>query len=78
METERYALKTRKKLVLLKIYQMVKLATPICPHTLYAGHHFTTTLESVSAGFPAYLFLWEAIEPLQVLGGTMIPPLDPE
>jgi len=35
----------------------------------------TATLEPVSAGFLAYLFLWEALEPLQVLGGTMLPPL---
>nr|MBC8418301.1 DMT family transporter [Desulfobacterales bacterium] len=32
----------------------------------------TATLEPISAGFFAYLFLGEALEPLQIVGGAMV------
>ena len=32
----------------------------------------TATLEPISAGFIAYLFLGEILEPLQILGGVLV------
>ena len=32
----------------------------------------TSTAEPISAGFIAYLFLGEALEPLQILGGALV------
>jgi len=32
----------------------------------------TATLEPISAGFIAYLFLGETLEPLQILGGALV------
>jgi drug/metabolite transporter (DMT)-like permease len=32
----------------------------------------TATLEPISAGFIAYLFLGEVLEPLQILGGVLV------